>query len=586
MILKYLTKKNWALIAASVVFIVVQVYLDLEIPEYMTAITNVITDVNVDNEVRIDRVLGEGGQMLACALLSLLTSVIVGYFAAVMAASLSRTLRERQFDRVETFSDEEMEKFSIASLITRSTNDVTQIQTTVALGLQVLIKAPIMAVWAVGKILEKNVTWTAMTAAVVVVMFIIIAILLYKVIPHLQKIQWMTDGLNRITKENLDGIRVVRAYNAEGYQEGKFGKANDDLTDNDLYVGHAVSFLYPTISAALNFLSLGIYWVGALIIDAEDWTDKLGTFSNMIVFSSYAMQVIVAFLMLVVIFAILPRAMVASKRIQEVIDTEPSIVSGKAVAGEGTKGEIEFRDVSFRYPGAADYALKGVSFRIEAGQTLAVIGPTGCGKSTLVNMIPRFYDPTEGQILVDGVDLKDYDLQSLRRKLGFVPQKAVIFSGTVKSNITYGDVSEGSGYGDVEAAADIAQATEFIDKMPDGYDTPTAQNGTNLSGGQKQRLSIARAVCRKPEIFIFDDSFSALDYRTDRMVRDALKKRTGGATSVIVSQRVSTIAHADKIIVLEDGGVAGIGTHKELLKSCGTYLEIARSQLSDEELMQ
>ena len=579
MIFKYLTKKDWGLMVFIIAFVCVQVYLDLEIPGYMTSITETIATGG-----SVDSVIDDGVKMLACAFGSLFASILCGFIAAYIAAGLCATLRKKQFDNVERFSLEEINKFSIPSLITRSTNDVTQIQLAVAMGLQVVIKAPILAVWAITKILGKNVEWSVITAIAVFVLILCIACVMMFVVPRFKRIQWLSDDLNRVTKENLNGLRVVRAYNAEKYQEDKFDRANDDITGTHVTITRSLAIMSPLMSTVMSFLSLGIYWIGAYIIDRSEGMEKLTEFSNMIVFSSYAMQVIMAFLMLVIIFMIVPRAAVAAKRIQEVIDTEPSIVDGASENTSDEKGTISFRDVSFRYPGSADYVLKDISFDAKKGQTVAFIGATGSGKTTLVNLIPRFYDVSEGDVLVDGMDVRDYRLKDLRDRIGYVPQKAVMFNQTITDNVKYGDTSEFRTDDDVKRAVSIAQGTDFVEKGEGGYQRMISEGGTNLSGGQKQRIAIARAICRDPEIYIFDDSFSALDYRTDHELRDALKRKTSGATTLIVAQRIGTIIDADNIIVLDEGKVVGEGTHDELMQSCDVYREIAYSQLSEEEL--
>ncbi len=579
MIFRYLRKKDWGLIGFIVAFVCVQVYLDLEIPGYMTSITETISTGG-----SVDSVISDGWKMLACAFGSLFASVICGFIAAYIAASLSATLRKKQFDNVENFSLEEINKFSIPSLITRSTNDVTQIQMAVAMGLQVVIKAPILAIWAISKILGKNLEWSIVTAIAVVVLIVCIGCVMLFVVPRFKRIQWLSDDLNRVTKENLNGLRVVHAYNAESYQEKKFDVANDDITNTHVTITRALAVMSPLMSTVMSFLSLAIYWLGAYIIDRSEGMGKFTEFSNMIVFSSYAMQVIMAFLMLVIIFMIVPRAMVAAKRIQEVIDTEPSITDGASVNTSDEKGTISFKDVSFKYPGSGDYVLKDISFDARKGQTVAFIGATGSGKTTLVNLIPRFYDVSEGKVLVDGMDVRDYKLKDLRDRIGYVPQKAVMFNQTISDNVKYGDTSDDRTDDDVMRAVYIAQGKDFVEKGEGGYQRMVSEGGTNLSGGQKQRIAIARAVCRDPEIYIFDDSFSALDYRTDRQLRDALKRETKDATTLIVAQRIGTIIDADDIIVLDEGKVVGQGTHDQLMQSCDVYREIAYSQLSEEEL--
>ena len=581
MILKYLKARDWAMVAACAVLIAVMVYLELEIPGYMSSITTQLNLPNTD----LDLIYHDGGMMILCAFGSLVVSIVVGFMAALIAASLARTLREKEFDRVQSFSSEEMNRFSTSSLITRSTNDITQIQMTVAMGLMIVIRAPIMAVWAVMKIADKNWEWSVVTAAAVVVVLLTIGIVMLYVVPRFKRIQGLTDNVNRITRENLSGIRVVRAYNAEGYQEGKFDGANSELTDVNLSANRALAGLMPVMMLVMNGLSLAIYWVGAILIDqAGAGPEALSLFSDMVVFTSYAMQIVMAFIMMVIILMILPRAMVASRRVQEVICTEPSITDGSGTPPEGMDGTVEFRDVSFRYPGAGGDVLRNISFKASKGETVAFIGATGSGKTTIVDLIPRFYDATSGQVLVDGMDVRDYRLSDLRSRLGYVPQRSFMFRGTIGSNVRYGDTSGDRTDEDVRRAVEIAQARDFVESKPKGYEDEVAQGGTNLSGGQKQRLSIARAVCRKPEIYIFDDTFSALDYRTDRTLRAALRRETAGTTTLIVAQRIGTIMDADRIVVVKDGEVAGIGRHEELLRTCPAYLEIARSQLSEEEL--
>ena len=580
MILKYLRGREWAAIALCVVLIAFMVYLELEIPGYMSTITTEIVSPDTDMDV----VYEDGGMMLLCAFGSLVVSIIVGGLTAWIATSFSRRLRDLEYSRVQSFSLEEMNRFSTSSLITRSTNDITQIQMTTAMGLIIMIRAPIMAVWAVMKILDKNWEWTMVTALAVVAIVTIISVIMLYAIPRFKRIQGLTDNVNRVTRENLAGIRVVRAYNAESYQEEKSETANRELTDTNLSANRALAVMFPTMMLVMNGLSLAIYWIGAILIDAAGMpTDKMALFSDMIVFSSYAMQVVMSFIMLVMIFMILPRAMVASKRIQEVINTEPSIRDGHGTDAP-REGSVEFRNVSFRYPGTSGYVLHDVSFTASKGETVAFIGATGSGKTTIVDLIPRFYDATEGQVLVDGVDVREYRLHDLRDRIGYVPQKAFMFKGTVDSNVRYGDGSEEVTEEQVRRAVRIAQATEFVEAKEGQYESEVAQGGSNLSGGQKQRLSIARAVCRDPEIYIFDDSFSALDYRTDRVLRETLRNEISDATTLIVAQRIGTIMEADRIVVVDDGEVVGIGRHEELLRNCPVYLDIARSQFSDEEL--
>ena len=581
MILKYLKRKEWGLIAVSTVLIAAQVWLDLKIPDYMSEITMAI---QMPGAVLGD-VLDPGLWMLGCALGSLVTALAVGYLAAYVAASLSMRLRSMEFDKVQSFSANEINRFSTASLITRSTNDITQVQMTVAMGLQVMIKAPILAVWAICKISGKSWQWTAATGVAIMVMAIMVVLLMVFVIPRFKKIQWLTDDVNRNMRENLKGIRVVRAYNAEEYQEDRFEESNENLTSNNLYTGRAMALMMPVMTAVMSFLSLSIYWIGAIIIDAAGGI-QMGMFSDMIVFLSYAMQIVLAFVMLVIVFMILPRAMVASKRIEEIINTDTTINDGEVTESpEGHEGEIVFDSVGFKYPGASDYVLKDISFTVDKGDTVAFIGSTGSGKSTIVNLLIRSYDVTEGSVSVDGVDVRDYTLDTLHGKIGYVPQKAGLFSGTISSNVAYGEDSKDCTPDDIQRAVGIAQGRDFVEKLEKGYDSPIAQGGTNLSGGQKQRLSIARAVCKNPEIFIFDDSFSALDYKTDRQLRNALKKETADITNLIVAQRVGTIMDADKIIVLDEGRVVGMGRHHDLLDSCSVYREIVKSQLTEEDMV-
>jgi len=580
MILRHLRPAEWGLVAVSVALVFAQVYLDLSIPDYMSAITTIITTGGT-----VEMVLEEGLGMLACAFGSLAASVATGLMAARVAASLSRRLREMEFERVQSFSPDQIDGFSTASLITRSTNDITQIQMAVAMGLQVIVKAPILAVWAILKISDKSWQWSASTAVAVLALMVVIGVVMYFVVPRFRRIQWLTDNVNRVTRENLTGIRVVRAYNAEEYQERKFDAANNELTDNNLSANRAMSVMMPAMTSVMSLLSLSVYWIGAyLISSAGDPASRMALFSDMVVFSAYAMQVVMAFVMLVVIFMILPRAAVAAKRVEEIIDTEPAMRDGPVTEAPGdARGEVEFRNVCFRYTEASEYVLRDISFRAGKGETVAFIGSTGSGKSTLVNLVPRFYDVTEGQVLLDGVDVRDYTQEALRRKIGYVPQTASILSGTISSNVRYGDSADVGEEG-VRNALAIAQADGFVGEMERGLEAPVAQGGSNLSGGQKQRLSIARAVFRRPEVYIFDDSFSALDFRTDRALRQALRKEAGGTTSLIVAQRIGAVMDADRIIVLDDGRMVGMGRHEELMRDCEVYREIACSQLSGEEL--
>jgi len=581
-ILKYLKVKEWIQVLISLVFIVMQVWLDLKLPDYMSKITILVqTPDSAMSDIWLS-----GGKMLLCALGSLAGAVVVSFFAARIAGSFTQRIRGMLFSKVQSFSMEEINTFSTASLITRSTNDITQIQMLVTMGLQMVIKAPILGVWAIIKISGKGVEWTLATGVALLVMIVMIAFIMIFVIPQFKKMQVLTDNLNRVTRENLTGLRVVRAYNAEDYQEEKFEVANRDITNANLFTSRAMSIMMPAMTLIMSGLSLSIYWIGTYLINNAAPADRLTLFSNMVVFSSYAMQIIMAFMMLVMVFIQLPRAAVSAKRVNEVLDTKPTILNGTLTQGKpGIKGEVAFKNVSFKYPDAAEYVIKDVNFTVEQGQTVAFIGSTGSGKSTLINLIPRFFDSTEGEVLVDGVNVKEYSQEALYNKIGYVPQKAVLFRGTVSSNVAYGDNGQHDySEEDIKKAIQIAQATAFVENMEGKYQSPISQEGANVSGGQKQRLAIARAICRKPEIYIFDDSFSALDYKTDRMLRSVLKQETAGVTSIIVAQRIGTIMDADKIVVLEEGNVVGIGTHKELLKSCGVYKEIAMSQLSKEEL--
>ncbi len=626
-ICKYLSKAEWFQLFVGLLFIVAGVWLQLKLPDYMADITRLVETPNSE----MHDVWVAGGKMLAVALGAMLTTVAVGFITARVSASFTQRLRSMQFRRVESFGPEELNRFSTASLITRSTNDVTQIQMFLTMGLLMLVQSPIMAVWAIAKIAGKGVEWTAATGVSLVLVMGAVAIIMAMVMPKFRSMQALTDNINRVARENLTGLRVVRAYNAEDYQQGKFDKANRDLTETQLFTNRAMSIMMPLMNTVMNGLTLAVYWIGAYLIDAAGLIDKLTLFSNMVVFSSYAIQVIMSFLMMSMVFVLWPRADVSAKRILEVLDTEPHVTDGTRTEGaknaDGTlvRGRVEFRDVSFTYPDAREPMLEHVSFTAQPGQTVAFIGSTGSGKTTLVNLVPRFYDATDGQVLVDGVDVKDYTLQSLRDKIGYVPQQSVMFKGTVASNVAFGDKSQagvlpaGESMADVEIAdtstpqgrarekallaesehgttlseaqmedvrqaVAVAKADEFVTRMDSTYEAPIAQGGTNVSGGQKQRLSIARAVWRHPEILVFDDSFSALDFRTDHDVREALAREAGDATKLIVAQRIGTIMDADRIIVLDQGRVVGQGTHKELLRDCEVYRQIAESQLSEAEL--
>lgn len=584
-ILKHLRWKEWLLVAACVVLIVGQVQLDLALPDYMSEITRL---VQTEGSQMRDILLA-GGKMLLCALGSMLLTVCTTFFTAQIASRFSARLRGEMYRKVVGFSNEEINRFSTASLITRTTNDISQLQMFFSFGMQSLIKAPIMAFIAVGKISTKSWEWSLLTGGVIAFVCVLLVFIMLYAVPRMKKMQTLTDNLNRITRENLTGLQVVRAYNAENYQEGKFAKANEEMTRNSQQANIAMSVMNPGMNLAMNGLTLGIYWIGAALISAISLTspaammERIGLFSDMVVFMQYAMQVIMAFLMLVMIFVMLPRVTVSASRVNEVLDTKARIVDGKETQGTpGMKGEIEFRDVSFRYPDADGDAIHHISFTAHHGQTVALIGATGCGKSSIINLIPRLYDATSGQVLVDGVDVRDYTQDALRSKIGFVPQKAFLFSGTVSSNVGYGE-DKASGAA-IRKAVSIAQAAEFVESPEVGYSGTVAQGGSNFSGGQKQRLSIARAVARDPEILVFDDSFSALDYKTDRALRQALREQTSGTTNIIVAQRIGTIRDADCILVIEDGAIVGKGTHRELMESCKVYQEIAYSQLSKEEL--
>ncbi|KHL92340.1 multidrug ABC transporter ATP-binding protein [Paenibacillus sp. IHB B 3415] len=581
-LLKNLEPKEWFLFGISLMFIIAQVWLDLELPDYMSDITRLIQTPGSE----MSEILTAGAWMLLCALGSLATSIVVAGIAARIAADLSARLRANLFDKVQSFSMEEISNFSTASLITRSTNDITQVQMLIVIGLQLLVKAPILAVWAILKITGKSWQWTLATGASVALLVLIVAVCITLVLPKFKKLQQLTDNLNRVSRENLNGLRVIRAYNAEKYQEEKFAYANNELTSTNLFANNVMTTLMPSISLIMSGLSLSIYWIGAVIIQAADGTAKMGLFSDMIVFSSYAMQVVMAFMMLIMIFILLPRAQVSAKRINEVLETVPSLKNGSVTHFPVKReDELEFRGVSFKYPDAEDYVLENISFTAKQGETVAFIGSTGCGKSTLVNLIPRFYDATEGEVLVNGINVKEYDQQVLRNKMGYVSQKAVLFGGTVASNIAFGENGAGQVLSsDIVDAVYTSQSSEFVEKLEGNYEAHIAQGGSNLSGGQKQRLSIARAIARRPEILIFDDSFSALDYKTDRKLRSELKKDAHASTMLIVAQRIGTIKDADKIIVLEAGQIAGMGTHDELMQTCGVYQEIAYSQLTKEEL--
>ena len=622
-ILKYLSKAEIGQMLIALVTIVGQVFFDLRLPDYMSDITTLVeTPGSAMSDIWI-----AGGKMLLISLGSVACAIVTGYISARVGSSFTQRLRSLEFRKVESYGPAEMSKFSTASLITRSTNDITQIQMFITIGLQLIVKSPIMAVWAICKIAGEGFEWTLATGIAVVILLVAVVIMMAMVMPKFKAMQKLTDNINLVARENLTGLRVVRAYNAEDYQEAKFTKANKDLTDTQLFTNRVMAFMMPLMNTVLNGLMLAVYWIGAYLIDAAGLTDKLNVFSNMVVFSNYSVQVIMSFLLMSMVFVLWPRADVSAQRVLEVLDTDPIVKTGTKTAadvarlGGGKTGTVEFRNVSFTYPGSREATLEGIDFTAEKGQTVAFIGSTGSGKSSLINLVPRFYDVSAGQVLVDGVDVREYDLKALRDKIGYVPQQSVLFKGTVASNVSYGDDVNGASSADVEmadtytpagrkreaeliaagkraegaampaeqmnrvkAAAGVAQATEFVERMDGTYTAPIAQGGSNVSGGQKQRLSIARAVYRHPEILIFDDSFSALDFKTDREVRDALAKEAKGSTKLIVAQRIGTIMNADRIIVLDDGKVVGQGTHQELLDACDVYRQIAESQLSQSEL--
>lgn len=582
-LLKRFDISEWIQVLISLIFIVAQVWLDLKLPDYMSEITRYSQMPGGE----MSDIWMAGGKMMLCAMGSLVSSITVGFFGARIAASFSRRIRSLLFTKVDSFSMEEMNRFSTDSLITRSTNDITQVQQFITMGLQLLIKAPIMVVWALVKISGKGFEWTVATGVAVGVMAIVIALLMLFVMPKFRKMQVLTDNLNRVTRENLTGLRVVRAYNAEAYQEKKFESANQELTSTQLFTNRGMAVMMPMMTALMSGLSLAIYWIGAYLINGAQAMDRLTLFSNMVVFSSYAMQVVMSFMMLVMIFVMLPRASVSGKRINEVLDTQATILDGDKCQGkDGLVGQVEFKNVSFKYPGASDYVLEDINFTAKKGETVAFIGSTGSGKTTLVSLIPRFYEVTSGEVIVDGINVKEYKQEELYNKIGYVPQKAVMFRGTVSSNVGFGENGKRKPeQKEIETAIKIAQGSDFVEKMDHQYEAVISQGGSNVSGGQKQRLAIARAVCRKPEMYIFDDSFSALDYKTDRILRSALKKETTGVTNLIVGQRIGTIMDADQIIVLDEGKIVGKGTHKELLNTCAVYREIAMSQLSEEELL-
>ncbi len=581
-LLKKINGKELVYVLISLIFIIGQVWLDLKLPDYMSNITTIVQTPGSS----VAEVLKQGGYMLACALGSLVSACIVGYFASYVASSFSRKLRGELFEKVEDFSMEEMNKFSISSLITRTTNDVEQVEMLIAMGMQLIVKAPITAVWAIMKILNKNFTWSAITGGAILILILTIVLLMKLVFPNFKKVQNLIDNVNNVTRENLTGIRVVRAFNAEKYQEDKFEVQNEELTRLQTFNQSTMSIMSPIMYMIMNGLTLSIYVAGAFMIEQTGIADRISIFSDMVVFSSYAMQAIMSFLMLAMIFMMYPRAAVSAKRILEVLESKITIKDGKINENKNNlKGIVEFKNVSFKYPDSQEYTIKNISFKANKGETIAIIGSTGAGKSTLINLIPRFFDTTEGEILVDGINVKEYTQEFLHNKIGYVPQKAVMFSDTVMNNVDYGENGKKEKTEEqIKKAIEVAQGKDFIEKMENQYESHIAAGGSNISGGQKQRIAIARAIAREPEIYIFDDSFSALDYKTDFKLRKELKEYTKDATNIIVAQRIGTVMHADKIIVLEDGKSVGIGTHKELLKNCSVYQEIAYSQLSKEEL--
>ena len=578
---KNLTKKEIIYALVCICLVTFHVWLELKVPDYMSGITQL---VQTEGSKMAD-IIEQGIKMLGCALISLLCNIVVGYFAARVASSFSATIRKKIFEKVENMGIAEIKKFSTSSLITRTTNDVTQVEMLIGMGLQAMVKAPIMAVSAIFKILDKGFEWSILTACCVAILLFVVATLMIIVLPRFEKVQKLIDKINGVTRENLSGIRVIRAFNAEKYQTNKFKNVNNELTEMQLFNQRCFAIMNPVMSLVNHGLVLGIYIIGAVLIQKAMMLDKITLFSNMVVFSSYGMHVIMSFLMLSMIFMMVPRSQISAKRINEVLDEKLSIIDGTFDDETTEKGTIEFRNVSFKYPDADEYILKNISFKVNKGETIAFIGSTGSGKSTLINLVPRFYDATAGEVLVDGVNVKDYTQEALHNKIGYVPQKAVMFTGTVTSNVSYGHNGKSNiSFSKVKEAIEVAQGKDFVEKMENQYDAHIARGGTNISGGQKQRLAIARAIAREPEIYIFDDSFSALDYKTDATLRKELKKYTKDATSMIVAQRIGTIIHADKIVVLDEGECVGMGTHKELLKTCEVYKEIALSQLSKEEL--
>ena len=580
-LLKKLTKKEIIFSLICISLVTFHVWLELRIPDYMSGITKLVQTEGS----KMSEILEQGGLMIACAFVSLVCNIVVGFFSARVASSFSATLRKKIFEKVENMGIAEVKKFSTSSLITRTTNDVMQVEALIGMGLHAMVKAPVMAVSAIFKILDKGFEWSILTACCVSILLSVVITLMIIVLPRFEKVQKLIDKINGVTRENLSGIRVIRAFNAEKYQTSKFKEVNDDLTNMQLFNQRCFALMNPVMNLVHHALVLGIYIIGAILIVNAGMVEKVTLFSNMVVFSSYGMHVIMSFLMLSMIFMMIPRAQISANRINEVLDEEISVVEGTFDGNTEEVGTVEFKNVSFKYPDADEYILKNISFKVNKGETIAFIGSTGSGKSTLINLVPRFYDATDGEVLVDGINVREYTTEALNNKLGYVPQKAVMFTGTVEENVSYGDNGKGDiSLDKVKEAVKVAQGKDFVEKMEDSYQAHIARGGTNISGGQKQRLAIARAIARDPEIYIFDDSFSALDYKTDATLRKELKKYTKDATSMIVAQRIGTIIHADKIVVLDEGECVGIGTHKELLKTCEVYKEIALSQLSEEEL--
>ena len=580
-LLKNLRKREIIYALICITLVASHVWLELKIPDYMSGITRLVQTEGS----KMSEILYQGGMMILCAFISLVCNIVTGFFSARVASGFSASLRKKIFEKVENMGIAEVKKFSTSSLITRTTNDVMQVEMLIGMGLHGMVKAPVMAVSAIFKILNKGFEWSILVACCVSVLMTVVVTLMIIVLPRFEKVQKLIDRINGVTRENLSGIRVIRAFNAEKYQTDKFKNVNDDLTRMQLFNQRCFALMNPVMTLVHHALVLGIYIIGAILITKAGMSDKVTLFSNMVVFSSYGMHVIMSFLVLSFIFMMIPRAQISAKRINEVLDEEISVVEGNFNGKTKEIGTVEFKNVSFKYPDADEYVLENISFKVKKGETIAFIGSTGSGKSTLINLVPRFYDASVGEVLVDGVNVKDYKLKDLHNKLGYVPQRAVMFTGTVSSNVSYGDNGkEEISLDKIKEAVKVAQGEEFVSKMEDTYDAHIARGGTNVSGGQKQRLAIARAIARDPEIYIFDDSFSALDYKTDALLRKELRKYTKDATCMIVAQRIGTIINADKIVVLDEGKCVGIGTHKELLKSCKVYKEIALSQLSKEEL--